>query len=116
MLAHGEATRNMDRLEYLGNSILLIVGGNDTLYLRNTMTGSIVALNQFPGPVQAKLRKSRNPSPDPPADGLRNHPLADPAGPHAPHRQRPDIELGGKTIKKGDKVIMWCTSRATATI
>src|SRR5262249_31312322 len=30
MLAHGEATRNMDRMEYLGNLILLIVGGNDT--------------------------------------------------------------------------------------
>ena len=46
MLAHGEATRNMDRMEYLGNLILLIVGGNDTT--RNTITGSILALNQNP--------------------------------------------------------------------
>ncbi len=38
MLAHGESTRNMDRMEYLGNLILLIVGGNDTT--RNSMTGS----------------------------------------------------------------------------
>jgi len=30
MLAHGEATRNMDANEYLGNLILLIIGGNDT--------------------------------------------------------------------------------------
>src|SRR5690606_3201784 len=46
MLAHGEATRNMDRMEYLGNLILLIVGGNDTT--RNTMSGSVLALHQNP--------------------------------------------------------------------
>ena len=44
MLAHGEATRDMDRMEYLGNLILLIVGGNDTT--RNTISGSILA--RFP--------------------------------------------------------------------
>ena len=47
MLAHGEATRNMDRMEYLGNLILLIVGGNDTT--RNSMTGSVLAMNQILG-------------------------------------------------------------------
>src|SRR5215203_4037259 len=46
MLAHGEATRDMDRMEYLGNLILLIVGGNDTT--RNTITGSVLALSQNP--------------------------------------------------------------------
>ncbi|MDO8323747.1 MAG: cytochrome P450, partial [Phenylobacterium sp.] len=46
MLAHGEATKDMDRMEYLGNLILLIVGGNDTT--RNSMTGSVWALNQNP--------------------------------------------------------------------
>src|SRR6185295_5622699 len=46
MLAHGESTRNMDRMEFLGNLILLIVGGNDTT--RNTISGSVVALNRFP--------------------------------------------------------------------
>ena len=46
MLAHGEATRDMDRMEYLGNLILLIVGGNDTT--RNTITGSVLALHQNP--------------------------------------------------------------------
>ena len=44
MLAHAEATRNMGPMEYLGNVILLIVGGNDTT--RNTITGSVLALNQ----------------------------------------------------------------------
>ncbi|RZI39339.1 cytochrome P450, partial [Herbaspirillum sp. HC18] len=46
MLAHSEATRNMDRLNLLGNIILLIVGGNDTT--RNSMTGSVLALNENP--------------------------------------------------------------------
>src|SRR4051794_13926963 len=46
LLAHGEATRNMSPEEYLGNLILLIVGGNDTT--RNTITGSLLALNQNP--------------------------------------------------------------------
>ena len=46
MMAHSDATRNMTPEEFLGNVMLLIVGGNDTT--RNSMTGSIVALNQYP--------------------------------------------------------------------
>ena len=39
--------------EYLGNLILLIVGGNDTT--RNSITGGVYALNQFPAEFD-KLR------------------------------------------------------------
>ena len=46
MLTHGEATRNMAPMEYLGNLVLLIVGGNDTT--RSTMTASALALHQNP--------------------------------------------------------------------
>ena len=46
MLAHGEETKDMQPMEFLGNLMLLIVGGNDTT--RNTMTGSVYGLNQFP--------------------------------------------------------------------
>jgi cytochrome P450 len=53
MLAHGESTRNMDKMEYLGNLILLIVGGNDTT--RNSISGGLLALNQFPAQY-AKLQ------------------------------------------------------------
>src|SRR6266480_1141553 len=41
MMAHSEATRDMDPKNFLGNLILLIVGGNDTT--RNTLSGSIYA-------------------------------------------------------------------------
>ena len=46
MLAHGEATRNMPAREYLGNLLLLIIGGNDTT--RNSISGGVLFLNQFP--------------------------------------------------------------------
>ena len=53
MLAHGENTQNMQPMEFLGNLILLIVGGNDTT--RNSISGGIVMLNQNPDQYQ-KLR------------------------------------------------------------
>src|SRR5581483_4640006 len=46
MMAHSEATRYMDPDNLMGNIILLVVGGNDTT--RNTMTGSVLALNENP--------------------------------------------------------------------
>ena len=57
MLAHNPATRNMEPVEYQGNVVLLIVGGNDTT--RNTISGSVYALNKFPDQYD-KLRA--NPS------------------------------------------------------
>ena len=46
MLAHAEATRDMTPREYLGNLILLIVGGNDTT--RNSITGGVLVLHENP--------------------------------------------------------------------
>ncbi len=53
MLAHNPATRNMSPMEYMGNLVLLIVGGNDTT--RNSMTGGLLAMSHYPG-EWAKLR------------------------------------------------------------
>ena len=55
MLAHGSATKDLPLREFMGNLALLLVGGNDTT--RNTMTGGVLALNQFPGEYD-KLRKN----------------------------------------------------------
>jgi len=100
MLAHGEATRGMGPREFLGNLVLLIVGGNDTT--RNSMTGGVLALDRHPG-QWAKLRA------DPALIGSMvpeiirwQTPLS-----HMRRTALADAELGGKTIRKGDKVVMW---------
>jgi len=103
MLSHAEATRNMPPMEFLGNVILLIVGGNDTT--RNSISGGVVALNENPDQYQ-KLRE--NPS------------LIESMVPEIIRWQTPlsymrrtalmDTELCGQHIKKGDKVAMWYAS------
>jgi len=103
MLTHNEATRNMDLMEYQGTVILLIVGGNDTT--RNTISGSVYALNKFPEQYD-KLRA--NPSLVTPmvSETIRwQTPLA-----HMARVAKEDVELGGKTIRKGDRVAMWYVS------
>ena len=103
MLAHGESTKNMDRMEYLGNLILLIVGGNDTT--RNTMSGSVYALNQNPAEF-AKLRANPDLIPSMVSETIRwQTPLA-----HMSRVATRDVVMHGKTIKKGDRVVMWYIS------
>ncbi|MBL8559672.1 MAG: cytochrome P450 [Hyphomonadaceae bacterium] len=103
MLAHGEATRDMPPMEYLGNIILLIVGGNDTT--RNSITGGLYALNKFPKEYDKLIA---NPSliPNMVSEIIRwQTPLA-----HMRRTAIADTELRGKKIRKGDKVAMWYVS------
>ncbi|MEZ5572442.1 MAG: cytochrome P450 [Halioglobus sp.] len=103
MLAHGEATRNMPPMEYLGNLVLLIVGGNDTT--RSTMTASALALHQNPQQF-AKPVASPQLIDSMVAETIRwQTPLA-----HMRRMCKVDTELGGQLIKAGDKVIMWYVS------
>ena len=102
-LANSEATKNMDPMEYLGTLVLLIVGGNDTT--RNSITGGIVALNENPDQYQ-KLRDDPSLIPNMVSEIIRwQTPLA-----HMRRTATRDTELGGKRIKKGDKVVMWYVS------
>lgn len=103
MLAHGEATRNMPPMEYLGNLVLLIVGGNDTT--RSTMTASALALHQHPDQY-TKLLADPTLIDSMVAETIRwQTPLA-----HMRRICKVDTELGGQTIRAGDKVIMWYVS------
>ena len=103
MLAHGESTRNMDPLEYLGNLILLIVGGNDTT--RNSITGGVWFLNQNPGEYQ-KLRDNPGLIANMVPEIIRYQtPLA-----YMRRTALKDTILGGKHIKAGDKLLMWYVS------
>ncbi len=103
MLAHSPATRNMGPEELLGNLILLIVGGNDTT--RNSMTGGLYFLNQNPGEFQ-KVRDNPALIPNMVSEIIRYQtPLA-----HMRRTALMDTELGGKPIKKDEKVVMWYLS------
>lgn len=103
MLAHDPATRNMAPLEYFGNVILLTVGGNDTT--RNTITGSVYALNQNPDQY-AKLRADHDLIPSMVSETIRwQTPLA-----HMKRRATRDVEFRGKQIREGDPVAMWYIS------
>jgi cytochrome P450 len=103
MLAHGEETRHMQPMEFLGNLILLIVGGNDTT--RNSISGGVLALNQNPAEYQ-KLRDNPALIEKMVPEIIRwQTPLA-----HMRRTALVDSELGGKLIKAGDKVIMWYVS------
>ncbi|HEY2179965.1 MAG TPA: cytochrome P450 [Caulobacteraceae bacterium] len=103
MLAHGESTKNMDKMEYLGNLILLIVGGNDTT--RNTISGSIYALNKNPDQYQ-KLRDNQALIPAMVSETIRwQTPLA-----YMRRTLKEDVTMRGKTMKAGEKVLMWYVS------
>jgi len=103
MLAHGKDTRDMPPMEFLGNLILLIVGGNDTT--RNSISGGVLALNQNPGEYD-KLRANPGLIPNMVPEIIRwQTPLA-----YMRRTANRDIEIGGKTIRKGDKVAMWYVS------
>jgi cytochrome P450 len=103
LLAHGDSTKEMPLMEFLGNILLLIVGGNDTT--RNTITGGLLALLQNPGEV-AKLKANPALFDSMVPEMIRYQtPVA-----HMRRTAKADFEVGGKTIKAGDKVVMWYVS------
>ena len=103
MLVHGEATRNMPPNEYLGNILLLIVGGNDTT--RNSISGGVLALNQFPEQFK-KLRADHSLVNSMVPEIIRwQSPVA-----HMARTALADTEIGGKKISKGERVVMWYLS------
>jgi cytochrome P450 len=103
MMAHNPETRNMTPQEFMGNLVLLIVGGNDTT--RNSMTGGLLALHNNPAEWD-KLRNNPALVDNMVSEIIRwQTPLA-----HMRRTALQDTELGGKHIKKGDKVVMWYLS------
>ncbi|HMN79262.1 MAG TPA: cytochrome P450 [Burkholderiaceae bacterium] len=103
MLAHSPGTRDMDADEYLGNIILLIVGGNDTT--RNSMSGGLLALNRFPDEYR-RLRENPSLVASMVPEIIRwQTPLS-----HMRRTAIRDTEVGGKLIRAGDKVVMWYLS------
>ncbi len=103
IMAHSPATKDMPFLEFLGNLLLLIVGGNDTT--RNSISGGVLALNQNPDEYR-KLNDDRSLIASMVPEIIRwQTPLT-----HMRRTALQDWEIGGKQIKKGDKVVMWYLS------
>lgn len=103
MLATKLDSDTMSSAEYMGNVILLIVGGNDTT--RNSLTGSVLALNRYPE-QDKKLRDNPDLIPSFCSEAIRwQTPVA-----HMKRTALEDTVIRGQTIKKGDKVVMWYAS------
>lgn len=103
MLVHGESTKDMGPFEFLGNLLLLIVGGNDTT--RNSISGGVYFLNQNPAEYD-KLRADHSLVPNMVSEIIRYQtPLA-----HMRRTALQDTVLGGQKIREGDKVVMWYVS------
>lgn len=105
ILAHGEDTRDMVSrpLEFLGNIMLLIVGGNDTT--RNSISGGILAMNEFPDEFPRVLQ-DRSLIPNMVSEIIRwQTPVI-----HMRRSLTQDFALNGHAMKAGDKVVMWYIS------
>ena len=103
MLAHSDATRNMPPLEFIGTLGLLIVGGNDTT--RNSMSGGLMALVENPEQFEL-VRGSPELIPSLVSEIIRYQtPVL-----HMRRTAKNDVELSGRKIAKGDKVVMWYIS------
>lgn len=103
MMLHSDAMAQMDQMEFLGNLVLLIVGGNDTT--RNSMSAFAWGLEQFPD-QRAKLEADPGLIPNAVQEIIRwQTPLA-----HMRRTATQDSELEGQNIREGDKLILWYLS------
>ncbi|WP_242186309.1 cytochrome P450 [Sphingomonas sp. CARO-RG-8B-R24-01] len=103
MMIHSDAMAEMDQMEFLGNLILLIVGGNDTT--RNTMSAVAYGLDRFPD-SRAKLEADPGLIHNTVQEVIRwQTPLA-----HMRRTATVDSELEGQHIAAGDKLILWYIS------
>ena len=103
MMIHSDAMSEMDQHEFLGNLILLIVGGNDTT--RNSMSAFAYGLDLFPD-ERAKLEADPGLISNTVSELIRwQTPLA-----HMRRIATADAELEGKTVRAGERVVLWYLS------
>ena len=103
VMLQSDAMKHMSEQEFMGNLILLIVGGNDTT--RNSMSSFVYGLDQFPD-QRAKLEANPALIPNAVQELIRwQTPLA-----HMRRTVEEDCEIEGVHMKKGDKVVLWYIS------
>lgn len=103
MLVHGEATKHLSAANHLGNLLLLIVGGNDTT--RNTMSGSVYALDKFPEQYEKLVADPGLVKKMAPEIIRWQTPLS-----YMRRTATRNCELAGKPIKKNDQLLLWYIS------
>ena len=102
-MVHSEAMGHMEPMERIANIALLIVGGNDTT--RNSMSALVEAFDRYPEELE-RLRADRSLIPNAAQEIVRwQSPVT-----HMRRTALEDTELGGQTIRKGEKVVMWYIS------
>lgn len=103
MMIHSDAMAEMDQMEFLGNLILLIVGGNDTT--RSSMSAAAYGLNLFPD-ERTKLEGNPGLIQNTVQEIIRwQTPLA-----HMRRTATQDTVLDGQRIRQGDKLALWYIS------
>ena len=102
-MVHSEAMGQMEPMERIANIALLIVGGNDTT--RNSMSALVEAFDRYPDQVE-RLRADPSLIPNAAQEIVRwQSPVT-----HMRRTALEDAELGGQTIKAGEKIVMWYIS------
>ncbi len=103
IMLQSDAMNEMSQEEFIGNLVLLIVGGNDTT--RNSMSGFAYGLHQYPE-ERAKLEADPSLIPNAVQELIRwQTPLA-----HMRRTVEEDTEIDGVKMTKGDKVVLWYIS------
>jgi cytochrome P450 len=105
MMLQSDAMKHMSQEEFMGNLILLIVGGNDTT--RNSMSAYAYGLHQFP---EERAKLETNHSHELAVNAMHEllrwqTPLS-----HMRRTAMEDTELFGHQIKKRDKLALWYVS------
>jgi cytochrome P450 len=104
MMAHSTSYGEMDEQRFIGAIALLLVGGNDTT--RNSMSGLVERINQFPDAWAAVKADPKALATGAAIETIRlQTPIA-----HMRRTATRDVEFQGKTIRKGDKVVLWYNS------
>ncbi|MBL0914434.1 MAG: cytochrome P450 [Sphingopyxis sp.] len=105
IMLQSDAMSHMSEHEFMGNLILLIVGGNDTT--RNSMSAYAYGLHSFP---EERAKLEVNHDPELAVNAMHEiirwqTPLA-----HMRRTAMEDTELFGHQIKKRDKIALWYAS------
>lgn len=103
VMIKSDAMSHMSEEEFIGNLILLIVGGNDTT--RNSMSAYAYGLDRFP---EERRKLEQNPAliPNAVQEIIRwQTPLS-----HMRRMVTEDTDIFGHPMKKGDRVALWYIS------